>query len=134
MRIFLDANILFSAAKSDGAIRHLLDDLKGAGHQCVADSYVIAEARKNLERKYPSAMEGLDQVLAGVDCVTKVAGSVFSESRLPDKDRPVVAAAVHHRCQALMTGDKMHFGLLYGQAVGGVAIHSPQSLAGALLT
>ncbi len=38
-----DANILFSAAKSDGAIRRLLKELRGAGHPCVADSYVIGE-------------------------------------------------------------------------------------------
>jgi hypothetical protein len=30
MRIFLDANILFSAAKSDGAVRRLLDELRRA--------------------------------------------------------------------------------------------------------
>jgi len=38
-----------------------------------------------------------------------------------------------HRCQALLTGDKMHFGALYGQPTGGVTIHSPQTLAEALL-
>lgn len=133
MRIFLDANILFSAAKSDGAIRRLLNELKRAGHHCVADSYVIGEARKNLEAKYPSATGNLEEVLAGVDCSTKVSGPVFSEHRLPDKDRPVMAAAVHHHCQALLTGDRMHFGALYGQTIGGVTIHSPQTLAVALL-
>ena len=133
MRIFLDANILFSAAKRDGAIRRLLNELKRAGHHCVADSYVIGEARKNLEAKYPSAMGSLEEVLVGVDCSTKVSGPIFSEHRLPDKDRPVMAAAVHHRCQALLTGDKMHFGALYGQTIGGVTIHSPQTLAAALL-
>jgi uncharacterized protein len=133
MRIFLDANILFSAAKSDGAIRRLLNELKRAGHHCVADSYVIGEARKNLEKEYPSAMSSLEEVLASVECSPKVSGPVFSERRLPDKDRPVMAAAVHHRCQALMTGDKMHFGALHGQTIGGVTIHSPQSLAEALL-
>ena len=133
MRIFLDANILFSAAKSDGAIRRLLNELKREGHHCVADSYVIGEARKNLERKYPSALASLDEVIAGVDSSAKISAPVFSEHRLPDKDRPVMAAAVHHRCQALMTGDKLHFGALYGQTIGGVTIHSPQSLAEALL-
>jgi len=132
MRIFLDANILFSAAKSDGAIRRLLNELRGAGHHCVADSYVVGEARKNLEAKYPPAMGNLEKVLAGVECSTKVPGPVFSEHHLPDKDLPVMAAAVHHRCQALLTGDRMHFGALYGQTIGGVTIHSPQTLAEAL--
>ena len=32
--MFLDANILFSAAKSDGAMRQLLELLVDAGHEC----------------------------------------------------------------------------------------------------
>ena len=53
---------------------------------------------------------------------------------LPEKDRPVLAAAIDLRCQALITGDRTHFGTLYGKTVGGVTIHSPRSLAEALLT
>ena len=51
MRIFLDASILFSAAKSAGAIRQLLAQLNQRGHQLVADDYVATEARRNLARK-----------------------------------------------------------------------------------
>ena len=54
MRIFLDANILFSAAKSVGALRQLLGQLLGQlnewGHKLVADDYVATEARRNLIR------------------------------------------------------------------------------------
>jgi len=32
-----------------------------------------------------------------------------------------------------VTGDRTHFGALYGKTVAGVAIHSPRSLAEALL-
>ena len=48
---------------------------------------------------------------------------------LPEKDRPVLASAIQHRCQALLTGDKTHFGRLYGQTIAGVFIYSPQGLA-----
>ena len=48
MRVFLDANILFSAAKSDGAVRELLRLLLDGGHECWADDYVVIEARRNL--------------------------------------------------------------------------------------
>lgn len=37
MHIFLDANILFSAAKSAGAIRQLLGPLNEKGRRLVAD-------------------------------------------------------------------------------------------------
>jgi hypothetical protein len=52
---------------------------------------------------------------------------------LPEKDRPVLAAAIHHRCAALVTGDRTHFGPLFGKTVRGTTIHSPRSLAQAVL-
>jgi hypothetical protein len=52
---------------------------------------------------------------------------------LPEKDRPVLAAAIRHGCAALVTGDRSHCGKLYGKMLHGVAIHSPRSLAEALL-
>jgi hypothetical protein len=33
----------------------------------------------------------------------------------------------------LVTGDRKHFGALYGKTLGGVKIHSPRSLADAAL-
>lgn len=53
---------------------------------------------------------------------------------LPDKDQPVLAAAIRYGCTALVTGDRMHFGSLYGQTIQGVTIHSPRSLAELLLS
>ncbi len=44
---------------------------------------------------------------------------------LVDKDRPVLAAAIRLRCDALITGDRTHFGHLYGKAVAGVLVLSP---------
>jgi hypothetical protein len=54
-------------------------------------------------------------------------------SVLPEKDRPVMSAAVHMRCDVLVTGDRAHFGRFYGRALAGVAIHSPRTLAELLL-
>ena len=135
MRIFLDAKILFSAARSDGAVRRLLEDLRQAGHQCVADGYVTGEARRNLEIKCPSALSSLSRILEHVDACRHVAPSASHQQiqLLPEKDRPVLAAAIHLGCQAMVTGDKMHFGALYGLTIGGVTINSPQSLAEGLL-
>ena len=134
MRVFLDANILFSAAKSDGAVRALLSMLRAQGHALVVDAYVVAEARRNLEDKGPRAMHEFDRLLATVQTAP------FRPARLPPdlappvhaKDRPVLAAAISLRCDALLTGDRTHFGALYGSVHHGVAVHSPRSLAEAL--
>jgi uncharacterized protein len=135
MRIFLDANILFSAAKSNGAVRELLRLLRAAGHELRADGYVLEEARRNLAAKAPEALGALEAVVAGIrvgEAHTGDAGNRFS-AELPEKDRPVLAAAVRLECEALVTGDRTHFGALFGKTVSGVAIHSPRSLAEALL-
>jgi hypothetical protein len=52
---------------------------------------------------------------------------------LPERDQPVLAAALHARCNALVTGDRTHFGALYGDTIGGVTIYRPASLVEALL-
>jgi hypothetical protein len=43
MRIFLDANILFSAAKSDGAVRSLVTLLLATQRECWVDGYVARQ-------------------------------------------------------------------------------------------
>lgn len=135
MRIFLDANILFSAAKSKGAVRQLLDRLIEAGHECCADGYVVEEARRNLAAKAPDGLDALETLLARVRVAdAQPVDTAFDAAiSLPDKDRPVLAAAVRHGCAALVTGDRTHFGPYFGKALQGVAIHSPRSLAEALL-
>ena len=45
----------------------------------------------------------------------------------------MLGAAIRLRCDALVTGDRTHFGALYGRTIAGVTIHSPRSLAEARL-
>lgn len=134
MRIFLDANILFSAAKSTGAIHELIDRMLASGHELVADDYVIAEARRNLERKGPDALGRLDALLCRLTVnPARAPGPGNPEiDWLPDKDRPVLSAAIRAGCQALVTGDRTHFGPGYGKSFAGVTIHSPRTLAESL--
>jgi uncharacterized protein len=134
MRIFLDANILFSAAKSNSAVRQLLELLRDGRHNLCADDYVVAEARRNLELKAPDS--SLEDLLAQVDVAAFEATELPSDvaALLPEKDWPVLAAAMRLRCEALVTGDRTHFGALYGKTINGVSIHSPRSLAEAVLT
>ena len=135
MRIFLDANILFSAAKTDGAIRRLLALVAEAGHECHADTYVVEEARRNLALKAPDGLPDLDRLVRRIHVAQVRPGAAEAEAvrSLPEKDRPVLAAAIQLGCQVLVTGDRTHFGALYGKTLGGVKIHSPRSLAEMLL-
>jgi len=135
MRVFLDANILFSAAKSDGAIRELLDLLLDAGHECWVDEYVVVEARRNLGAKGPEALGAFESLLTRLRVGPARApnSALTGIDWLPEKDQPVLAAAIHLRCDALVSGDSTHFGVGYGKVFGAVTIHSPRSLAESLL-
>ena len=136
MRSFLDANILFSAAKSDGAVRGLCRWLLDAGHECVANDYVVTEARRNLVRVDAKAELALDALLGRLTVARTTPSpglGALSADWLPEKDRPVLIAAMRSGCEVLLTGDRTHFGKAYGRTVGGVTIHSPRSLAETLM-
>lgn len=136
MRVFLDANILSSASKSDGAIRRLLEWLIEGGQELWVDAFVVEEARRNLATKFPEALGRLESVLGKVKHLPTSAWAGLPEeiaTMLPEKDRPVLAAAIRAGCDALVTGDRTHFGSLYGRTVSGVTLHSPSSLAASVL-
>ena len=134
MRIFLDANILFSAAFSDGAIRRLLKDLRNADCTLVADRYVIEEALKNLSIHRPDTVSVLHELITSMSVVPthKSCAKIPANIQLANKDIPVLASAIHARCDSLMTGDSRHFGQLFGRTVGGVTIRSPVDTAWAV--
>ena len=138
LRIFLDANVLFSAARASGAIRQMLTALINQGHVLVAEAYVCTEARRNLVAKAgETTLQDLEVILATVELgglrQAITASQAEMVSWLPEKDRPVLLAAIALRCDALVTGDKTHFGAGYGQSFAGVTLYSPAQLALALL-
>ncbi|MBI5909345.1 MAG: PIN domain-containing protein [Betaproteobacteria bacterium] len=129
--MFLDANILFSAAKSAGAVRELLRLLLDSGHECWVDDYVVIEARRNLTAKAPDALIAFEALLERLHISPAQAPGPELKlvNWLPEKDRTVLAAAMRLRCDALVTGDHTRFGPGYGKMYAGVTIHSPRSLA-----
>ncbi len=132
MRIFLDANILFSASKQPGAIAQLLQECLNRRHTLVLDGYVLAEAEKNLAAKFPEGRRRLVELQAGCEFVERPRTQVHDpdiSSLLPEKDVPVLLSAMAAGCDVLVTGDKKHFGSLYDQEIHGVLILSPAMLA-----
>ena len=132
LRIFLEANVLFSAAHSDGAVRRLLYLLHADGHTLVADAYVAVEAQRNLAAKGGAdALAYLEALLSRIEVNGVVAQATLTPVAdwLPAKDRPVLHAAIACRCQALVTGDSTHFGAGYGKSFDGVTIYAPAQLA-----
>lgn len=121
--VFLDANVLFSAAyRPDARLRRLweLPDVT-----LVTSAYAVEEARRNLDS--PTQRADLEKLLHTVKVmtVTPLDCSPLPAVELPDKDRPILLAAIDAKATHLLTGDFSHFGSYYGQAVEGVFILPP---------
>lgn len=126
MRVFADANVLFSAADPASATRVLLDVLFTHA-TVVVNEHVWEEARRNVTMKRPGLAIGLEELKSNFHFSSKL--EPVAKCHLPDDDRPVLEGAVAARCSHLWTGDKRHFGHLYGKTVGGTRVVSATMLA-----
>ena len=121
MKVFLDANILFSASLPGSRTGKLLALLMKRA-DVVTSAYAVEEARRNLARHSPAALDRLWRLVCGLHLTGGHAPRL--EVDLPGKDRPILEAAVGAGCTHLLTGDFKHFGALLGQSVGGVRVLS----------
>ncbi|NOZ38955.1 MAG: PIN domain-containing protein [Planctomycetes bacterium] len=125
MRIFLDANILFSAANLDSNIARLIKIVIN-DHLAVTSDFALEEARRNVQRKRPDWCEGFVTLASQLDVVPSVLFNLPVE--LDEKDRPILCVAIRADCDLLVTGDRKHFGHLYEQTVECVTIVSALGL------
>jgi uncharacterized protein len=95
-RVFLDANVLVSAAW----LRNVrTSDQRTRLHRLVQRVQIVDEPRA---QRLPAAV------------------------RLPEKDIPILLAAIESGSDYLLTGDLEHFGRYFGQEVAGVNILRPR--------
>ena len=122
-RVFLDANVLFSAAyKADSRLKQLWDlpDV-----QLVCSEYAAEEARRNLELVKPDSISILEGLLAKITILPDSPTRLRLQAEIADKDKPILMVAVRARATHLLTGDVQHFGHLFGETVHGVRILTP---------
>ena len=128
MKVFLDANVLFSAALSaQGTAQALLFVAHTTGAQCVTSDYAFAEAQRNLLAKAPQALLTFDLIASLLTRVPEPAAAhveAATQARVVPKDAPVLGAALQCRADVVATGDVRHFGHLFGQRVEGVLVLS----------
>jgi len=110
VKLFLDANVLFTAAHNPGGKAAFVIELAGEGYwEVVTSSFAIEEARRNLEIKFPETLDAFENLMDGI----KVVPAVFNETcpiELPEKDVPIFLSALVAGCTHLLTGDLKDFG------------------------
>ena len=120
--LFLDANVLFSAAyRAESRLRELWT-LPGV--ELVTSAYAWEEAWRNLPEQ--AQLKRLEALAEGVRVVQeRGAWALPRDVILPEKDRPILSAAVLSGATHLITGDHTHFGVWYGKQIGSVRVMRP---------
>jgi predicted nucleic acid-binding protein len=107
--VFLDANVLFSAAYREGAGLTRLWDLSHVA--LLTSAYAIEEARRNLDDE--ARRDRLRILLQRVAIVPESAEHLaWARQLIDEKDAPILAAARAAKVDTLLTGDVRHFGAL----------------------
>src|SRR4030043_148339 len=93
--IFLDANILFSAAYGSPALERLWDEAAQGRYLMIASSYVVEEARRNLDKA--SHRIALEKCLSQEKLVPEADPGMSCPIPLPEKHLPVLMAGGNAR-------------------------------------
>ena len=126
MRLFLDANILFTAAHNPRGKAALVIGLGRRGHwELCSSAYALEEARRNLAWKFPECLGALRALAEAVQFVEQEIAGV-SPPRLAQKDQPIFRAAAACKATHLLTGDLKDFGPLMNrpQETSGIRIQT----------
>lgn len=124
-RLFLDANVLFSAAYREDAGVGRLWELRDA--TLLTSGYALEEARRNLETDEQT--QRLTRLADDLEVVAEAGPIALPEDvHLPEKDRPILRAALRSNATHLITGDLTHFGPYLGDEIEGVRVVRPADL------
>jgi|ERR1700733_1281830 len=119
-RLFLDANVLFSVAYKTQT--RLIQLWKFEDVVLCSSRYALQEARANLpDKDQQLRLNKLSSVLHLFEAKGKLPGGVS----LPEKDVPILLAAIEAGATHLLTGDVQHFGPYFDQEIEGIEIALP---------
>ena|SRR5437764_10067945 len=120
-RLFLDANVLFSAAYQPNA--GLLQLWKLRDVVLCSSRYAIEEAMINLTEG--AQRTRLSSLADQIHLFKAAQGDLQRSISLPEKDIPILMAAMHAEATHLLTGDITHFGPYFGKRIAGITVLLP---------
>ena len=127
MKIFLDANILFSASRKDSILRKFIQFLIEAGYTLCTNDYARTEAERNiLAKKFVTEAE-FTQFINSIP-----SSNILKAGHIPDlaeKDQPVMRGALGLECDYLLTSDRKDFGIFLEHGYQTLKVGTPSMLA-----
>lgn len=135
-RLFLDANVLFSAAHKPASAQGLLIEFAArVWIEIISSPYAVDEARRNLKRKSPHS----GAAWAKIESTIQLASEPDHESLawagklVVAKDAPILASAARAKVDWLVTGDRADFGALFLTTQRGMLVMPPSEAIRRLL-
>lgn len=125
-RLFLDANILFTAAYNpDGKAAFLFEAANQKYWVLLSSAYAMGEARRNIKAKCSDRSSRLESLIGKLLEVRQPTLDAM-EVALPAKDKPIYLAALASGATHLLTGDLHDFGPLMNRPrhTGGLIIQT----------
>jgi hypothetical protein len=129
MKVFLDASVLYSAARPGSLMAKFVARLGHDARLC-SNEYAMDETRRNLKRNEPACLPHLEELGRKLEWVKALLP--LPEIKLREKDRPILEAAAAAHCSHLVTSDRRDFGPFFGKSIMGVKVLSPQMMANEL--
>ena len=120
-RLFLDANVLFSAAYRPRA--GLLQFWRLKTVTLCSSRYALEEAKINLNEG--AQKQRLDRLARTIQFFDATSRRHPESLLLPEKDWPILLAALESQATHLISGDFRHFGPYFGRTVEGILVMSP---------
>ncbi len=129
-KLFLDANVLFTAAHRPGGKAAFLFEAQTGGRAStpwtlVSSAYAIEEARRNIEIKAPDALARFAKLIGSLTIAAQPSIPDMA-IQLPEKDVPIWSAARACGATHLLTGDIEDFGRWMNRhsATGGIVVQT----------
>ena len=107
MRVFLDTNVLASAAATRGLCADVLREVL-ASHELLTSAQVLSELERVLRTKFGVARELIDDFLSLMrqDTVLAQPGQLPTVDIKDQDDLPILSAAISAGAAVFVTGDK----------------------------
>lgn len=134
IRVFLDATVLFSAARNpEGMNRDLLNIAEERGDVILLSNWVVVD-EADIKLMYMALRRERSELASLVAKYVKkcaVAPVELNQLLLPltpdPHDAPVLAGAVSANANWLITANVAHFGHLYNKEIRGVLVLNPET-------
>lgn len=130
MKVALDTNVIVSAWIRNGPEAEVVTEAYGGSFELIIPQVVVRELEEVFSRKFAWSRERIEQMLEDFVAVGDLLTTVKRIDVIPgqDADNQILACAVEHGADYLVTGDRKHL-LPLGEFEGVRILRAPEFLA-----